>query len=321
MKSYKDTIAVVIPCYKVRNHILDVIRRIGSLVDLIIIVDDKCPEETGLFVKSSVSDPRVHVIFHSCNMGVGGAVLSGYQFGLVQGADILIKIDGDGQMDPGLIPKFIYPIIDGTADYTKGNRFYDLSSIKSMPVARLFGNATLSFLSKISSGYWNLFDPTNGYTAIHAKLLKHIPFSKISKRYFFESDMLFRLNLLRAKVVDVPMFAIYGDEISSLKISRVIGPFAIGHVKNFFKRLFYNYYLRDFNFASISLVFGLLFLIFGMGVGLFSWYLSVSTGIVATSGTVMLATLPVFLGFQMILFFLSYDISSVPTKAIHKDLN
>lgn len=321
MKANKNLIAVVIPCYKVRNHILDVIRRVGSLVDLIVIVDDSCPDKTGQFVKNSVNDPRVDFVFHSSNMGVGGAMLSGYKFALNKGADIIIKIDGDGQMDPDLIPKFIRPIIDGSADYTKGNRFYDLSSLKSMPAVRLFGNAILSFLNKISSGYWNLFDPTNGYTAIHAKLLNHIPFEKVSNRYFFESDMLFRLNLLRARIVDVPMPSVYGDEVSNLRVSRVVIPFAMGHIKNFLKRVFYNYYLRDFNFASISLVIGLISLIFGVGVGLYSWYVSISTGIIATSGTVMLATLPIILGFQMILFFLAYDIASVPSKAIHEDLN
>jgi glycosyltransferase involved in cell wall biosynthesis len=254
-------------------------------------------------------------------MGVGGAMISGYRLALTKGANILIKIDGDGQMDPNLIPKFIHPIIDGMADYTKGNRFYDLSSLKSMPPARLFGNAVLSFLNKISSGYWNLFDPTNGYTAIHAKLLNRIPFEKISKRYFFESDMLFRLNLLRAKVVDVPMMALYGNEVSGLKITKIIVPFAFGHLKNLLKRIFYNYYLRDFNFASISLAIGLFSLLFGINIGLYSWYMSVKTGVMATSGTVMLATLPIILGFQLVLFFLSYDISSIPSKAIHKDLN
>ncbi len=151
-----------------------------------------------------------------------------------------MKIDGDGQMDPSLIPVFVFPIAAGEADYAKGNRFFDLETIRIMPKVRLFGNAVLSFMCKLSSGYWNLFDPTNGYTAIHADVARRLPFDKISRRYFFETDMLFRLNTLRAVVVDVPMEAKYGNEESNLKISRIVGEFFAKHVRNFLKRIFYN---------------------------------------------------------------------------------
>ena len=135
---------------------------------------------------------------------------------------VVVKVDGDGQMDPRLIPSFVYPILRGEADYTKGNRFFDLESVRTMPRFRLLGNAILSFMTKLSSGYWNLFDPTNGFTAIHTDVARHLPFDKISRRYFFETDILFRLNTLRAVVVDVPMEAKYGDEVSNLKISKIV---------------------------------------------------------------------------------------------------
>src|SRR5690606_32001950 len=151
------------------------------------------------------TDPRVRVIRHASNLGVGGAVITGYQAAIADGMDILVKLDGDGQMDASLIPDFIEPIINGEADYTKGNRFFDLEELRSMPRIRLIGNAVLSFMTKFSSGYWNLFDPTNGFTALHADVARYLPLSKISKRYFFESDMLFRLNTLRAVVHDIPM--------------------------------------------------------------------------------------------------------------------
>jgi hypothetical protein len=206
----------------------------------------------------------------------------------------------------------------GEADYTKGNRFYDLEEIREMPRIRIFGNAILSFMTKLSSGYWNLFDPTNGFTAIHIDICKLIPFSKVSNRYFFETDMLFRLNILRAVVVDVPMNAKYGDEQSNLKISRIAGEFFVKHVRNFFKRIFYNYFLRDLSLASIELVIGLIMLTFGVAFGGYSWIQSAHHNVATPAGTVMLAAMPVIVGIQLLLSFVGYDIASVPRQTLHR---
>jgi glycosyltransferase involved in cell wall biosynthesis len=313
----ENNISVVIPSYKVINHILDVIDGIGPEVRRIYVVDDCCPEGTGAFVQRSSKDSRVVVIFHKENQGVGGAVMTGYQAAIDDGMEVIVKVDGDGQMDPELIPLFIAPILAGEADYTKGNRFFDLEEIRSMPTIRLFGNAALSFMTKISSGYWNLFDPTNGYTAIHRDVARHLPFNKISRRYFFETDILFRLNILRAVVVDIPMDAKYGDEVSNLKISKVVGEFFVKHVRNFSKRIFYNYYLRDMSLASIELPIGLILFLFGLFFGLTHWWYSVDLGVPSSAGTVMLSALPVIVGLQLILAFLGHDISSVPDRAFH----
>ena len=313
----ENNISVVIPSYKVINHILDVIDGIGPEVRRIYVVDDCCPEGTGAFVQRSSKDSRVVVIFHKENQGVGGAVMTGYQAAIDDGMEVIVKVDGDGQMDPELIPLFIAPILAGEADYTKGNRFFDLEEIRAMPKIRLFGNAALSFMTKISSGYWNLFDPTNGYTAIHRDVARHLPFNKISRRYFFETDILFRLNILRAVVVDIPMDAKYGDEVSNLKISKVVGEFFVKHVRNFSKRIFYNYYLRDMSLASIELPVGLILFLFGLFFGLTHWWYSVDLGVPSSAGTVMLSALPVIVGLQLILAFLGHDISSVPDRAFH----
>lgn len=309
-------VAVVIPSYKVCTHILGVIDAVGPEVDRIYVVDDCCPDASGAFVEKHCEDPRVRVLRNPVNRGVGGAVLMGYQAGLDEGMEIIVKIDGDGQMDPALIPEFIAPIQAGEADYAKGNRFFDLEKIREMPKIRSFGNAILSFMTKLSSGYWDLFDPTNGYTAIHRDVVMHLPFEKISNRYFFETDMLFRLNTLRAVVVDVPMDAKYGDEVSNLKISRIIGEFAAKHFRNFWKRVFYNYYLRDMSLASFELPLGLIMLAWGLGYGLLNW--NVNPGVSAPAGTVMLAALPVILGVQFILAFIGYDIASVPKRPFHR---
>jgi dolichol-phosphate mannosyltransferase len=311
-------IAVVIPCYKVTRHVLEVISAIGPEVWRIYVVDDKCPDGSGDYVEENCKDPRVVVLRHEINQGVGGAVMTGYRAAIEEGAEVIVKIDGDGQMDPSLIPNFIEPILAGEADYTKGNRFFDLEKIRTMPKARLFGNAVLSFMTKLSSGYWDLFDPTNGYTAIHADVVRHLPFEKISRRYFFETDMLFRLNTLRAVVVDVPMNAKYCDEVSGLKISKIVGEFLVKHVLNFSKRIFYNYYLRNMSLASIELPLGVLLLMFGAGFGGWSWMLAVREGITTPSGTVMLSALPVLMGLQLVLAFLAHDIASVPRRPRHR---
>ncbi len=310
------TIAVVMPCFKVNEHVLAVIKAIGSEVTKIYVVDDACPDNVGEFVKTNITDSRVQVILHKENGGVGAAVMTGYQAAIADGMQVIVKIDGDGQMDPTLVSKFVQPILSGTADYTKGNRFFELEDVKEMPLGRLFGNAVLSFVNKLSSGYWDIFDPTNGYTAINSRVAQKLPFEKISKRYFFESDMLFRLNTLKAVTVDIPMKARYASEISNLKINKIIFEFAIKHIKNFGKRIFYNYYLRDVSIASFELPIGLGMLIFGIFYGLQRLFLSNLTGIPTNPGSVMVSGLNILIGTQLLLAFLSFDIASTPKNPV-----
>jgi dolichol-phosphate mannosyltransferase len=305
-------LAVVIPCYKVKEHVLDVLTRIGPDVSLIFAVDDKCPDGSGKFIEANVRDPRLKVIYNAENKGVGGAVMAGYRAALEAGADVVVKVDGDGQMDPALIPDIARPVLLGRADYAKGNRFHSVWSVRQMPGIRLFGNAALSFLTKLSSGYWSLFDPTNGYTAIHAEALRQLEFANISERYFFESDMLINLGNIRAVVQDVPMKAVYGDETSNLKIRHIIGQFLRKNVKELLKRVLYTYFLRDFHLASAQLLSGMLLFGFGAIYGAWGWYESIATGSTASTGTVMLATLPIILGFQLLLSFFGFDMANEP---------
>ncbi|MFM2409218.1 MAG: hypothetical protein RL481_46 [Pseudomonadota bacterium] len=305
-------LAVVIPCYRVKAHIANVVARIGPEVAMIIAVDDKCPDGSGQFIEANIRDSRLQVIYNSENKGVGGAVLAGYRAAMEAGADVIVKVDGDGQMDPALIPEIARPVLMGRADYAKGNRFHSVWNVRQMPGIRLFGNAALSFLTKLSSGYWSLFDPTNGYTAIHAEALRQLEFANISERYFFESDMLINLGNIRAVVADVPMKAVYGDETSHLKIRDIIGQFLTRNVKELMKRILYTYYLRDFSLASAHLLFGTLLFGFGTLFGIWGWYESVSSGSTASTGTVMLAVLPVILGFQLLLSFFGFDMANEP---------
>jgi glycosyltransferase involved in cell wall biosynthesis len=280
-------------------------------------VDDRCPEGSGEHVERNASDDRIRIIRHAENKGVGGAVISGYQAAIEDGIDVIVKIDGDGQMAPELIPQFVAPILDGYADYTKGNRFYDLSEIGQMPPLRILGNAALSFMAKFSTGYWDLFDPTNGYTAIHSTVAAHLPFEKISKRYFFETDVLFRLGTMRASVLDIPMDASYGNEESNLRIAKVFPEFLVKHTKNAFKRIFYSYFLRDLSVASLELVFGTGLLCFAVLFGGHHWSHALATGQPTPVGTIVLAALSALVGVQLFLAFLSYDMRPRTSRALH----
>jgi glycosyltransferase involved in cell wall biosynthesis len=290
-----------------------VLSEIGEIVDRIYVVDDRCPESSGQHVLDNQADPRVKVIFHAKNKGVGGATCTGYKAALEEGADIVVKLDGDGQMPPRLIPKLIKPLLDKKADYSKGTRFHSLQSLRAMPFARKLGNSCLSFVSKAASGYWNIMDPTNGFTAINSTALAQLELDKIHERYFFESDMLFRLAIIRAVVRDVPMEAVYADEESGLQIRRVLVEFPPLYVQAFFKRLGYNYFLRDFNVASLELLVGVALLVFGVVFGAYHWIQGIQTLLYASTGTVMLAVLPIILGFQLLLNAITFDLNNVPT--------
>lgn len=316
MKSTRR-IAIVIPCFRVRDQILQVIAGIGPEVGWIYVVDDACPEQSGDWVKANCSDPRVTVLTHAQNQGVGGATLTGYRHAIASGAEAVVKLDGDGQMDPALILRIAGPLLAGHADYAKGNRFHRLAFVRGMPWVRLIGNAMLSFMTKLSSGYWQIADPTNGFTAIRRELLAELELERIARRYFFESDLLYHLNQLRAVVVDVPMQARYEGEPSSLRPMRVIGPFLQGHLRNTVRRIGYSYLLRGFSVASVELGLGIALLLGGTTFGLWQWIGSTDSGVPATAGTVMLAALPIIVGVQMLLSWLNFDVAAEPRSPVH----
>ena len=304
----------MIPTYKAARSIVEVVRSIPSYVDKVVVVDDACPENSSDILKLSNPPKKVKILVHEINQGVGGATITGYKYCLEQNYDIVIKMDSDGQMDPSKMFKLIDPIIENRADYVKGNRFFSIDSLKQMPRIRIVGNAILSLLTKISTGYWNIFDPTNGYTAISSKCLVKIPLQKLSQRYFFESDLLFRLSIIRAVVNDVDIPARYGNEISNLKIHKVILPFIWKHIANYNKRFFYNYILRDMNIATIFFPLGLVSLLIGTIRGIIAWIRSTNTNIPATAGNVVLTSFLLLAGIQFILGFINYDINITPRK-------
>lgn len=305
-------IAVVIPCFKVRTHIRRVLEEIPNEVEKIYVVDDECPEQSGNYVISLGLGPRVEVLFNSENQGVGGAVIQGYRRAMEEQADIVVKVDGDGQMDGARIMHLCQPLLEGKAGYAKGNRFNNLDELANMPRLRLFGNGVLSVLTKVSSGYWSIADPTNGFTAISSNALRGIDLDKISKRYFFESDMLFRLYLSRVAVSDVYMPARYGDEESQLKIHKVVPEFLLKNLRNTTKRILYCYYLREWSIATFELPLGLAFVSFGSVFALTRYDAALDAGGRITAGEASLVTILVILGFQFLLSFLSFDIQAEP---------
>jgi glycosyltransferase involved in cell wall biosynthesis len=303
-------IVVVIPCYKVSKQILKVISNIPEQVSNIILIDDQCPEKTGELVAKNVNDPRVTVLTNSKNLGVGGATKAGYLQAIKYQADIIVKLDGDGQMNPKDIAKLTKAITEEKYNYAKGNRFFTITNVKQMPIVRKFGNLVLSFMSKLSTGYYEIFDPNNGFTAIESDYLTQLPLDEIDNRYFFESDMLYQLNLLGAKVSDVPLPAIYKDEHSSLNIWQSIIIFPKKHLINFVKRIIYTYYLRDFNIASVQLLVGTIFFWWGSVLGLTTWLHNMKNGVSSATGTIMLVGILIITGVQLLLSFLNFDMRS-----------
>ena len=312
-KNSEIKIAVVIPCFNTAKHIQKVIETIPNNVNHIIVIDDKCPQKSGK-IAENLKDNKVIVIHHKKNSGVGGAVISGYKKALELNCDIIVKMDGDGQMNPDYLNRLIMPIIEKKADYTKGNRFYDFKALQSMPKTRLLGNGILSFFTKASSGYWNITDVVNGYTAISGNALRNLNLSKLNEGYFFEINLLIQIGIAGYRVHDIPIPAVYGDEISNMKIMQILTTFPFLLFIGLCKRIFYRYFIYDFNMASIYILLGLPMTIWGITFGMYRWSIGIATGIPNSAGTIFLSVLPLILGVQFLLQAINIDIANIPSK-------
>jgi len=318
---HKTNIAAVIPCFRVESEIGKVLHDLPAYLKHIIVIDDASPDETaGVVTQAAQNDSRIILIRHKKNKGVGGAMVTGFRKALELGADIIVKMDGDGQMDREHVPSLLNPILQGQADYTKGNRFRDFQALQKMPFIRRVGNMGLAFLTKAATGYWNLFDPTNGFVAIHGKVLAQLPLKQIDKTYFFETSMLANLYLLRAVVRDVPMPARYAGEISNLSIWRSLVEFPLKLLRTFLRRLVLMNLIYDFSMASIYMLAGLPLLLFGLIFGINRWAFYSSIHLPAPTGTVMLPTLSVLLGIQFLIAAIEIDLRSVPKEPISSEL-
>lgn len=322
MNFSKFKLAVVIPAYRTENEIRSVLQGIPSFIRDIIVVDDASPDSSADLVAAAAKrDKRITLLRHEKNQGVGGAMVTGFKQALAFGADIVIKLDSDGQMDPHHIPALITPLITGEADYAKGNRFRDFNSLQQMPLVRRIGNLGLSFLTKAATGYWNIFDPTNGYFAIRAGVLARLPLEKIDRGYFFETSMLSNLYLLDAVVQDVNIPARYRSETSSLSIHRAVFEFPHKLARTLLRRITLKYFIFDFSMMSIYLLTGIPLLLFGLIFGITKWIQYYNIGQAAPTGTVILPTLSVILAIQILLSAIEIDLNAAPRKAISKALS
>ncbi|MGZ6347480.1 MAG: glycosyltransferase family 2 protein [Anaerolineales bacterium] len=317
----KFKIAAVIPAFRVERDIEAVLDGLPPYLKHIIVVDDASPDRTSDKVRARAKrDRRLVLLRLERNQGVGGAMVTGFRKALELGAQIVVKIDGDGQMDLQHLPALLMPLIRGQADYVKGNRFRDFLALQKMPIVRRLGNMGLGFLAKAATGYWNVFDPTNGFLAIRAEILAQLPLERIDHGYYFETSMLANLYLIEAAVLDVPMPARYQGEASSLIIHRVLFEFTFKLLGTFLRRIVLKNFIYNFSMASIYLLVGLPLLLFGVIFGSLKWIHYASLGVTAPTGTVMLPTLTVLLGIQLLLSAIEIDLHSVPQKPLTNPL-
>jgi glycosyltransferase involved in cell wall biosynthesis len=291
----------------VSRYIEGVVKGLPALVDEIIVVDDASTDDTREVVLS-LKESRLTVASHTANQGVGGAMVTGFKLALNRSCDVIVKVDGDGQMNPEYLPALLDAVTLEGYSYAKGNRFLDSKELARMPKVRLIGNFLMTFLTKLASGYWHIFDPQNGFVAVDATALRKLQLDRLARRYFFENDMLIHLNISRARVKDVAIPAQYGNEDSSLRLGRVVATFPIHLIKGFWYRIYQRHILRDFSAIAVFWIIGAALLSWGFMFGAAMWVKSIWTGHVASTGTVMLSALPLILGFQLILQAIAIEI-------------
>ncbi len=314
-------VVAIVPCYKSSQIAPKVVKDLLNFVDYIICVDDKCPHKTGLAIKNSISSKNLKVIFHKTNKGVGGATKTGIEEAIAIGAEIIVKIDSDGQMNPNMIPKLIAPLINKSSDFTKGNRFRNIEVLFKMPKVRLIGNILLSFITKLSTGYWELFDPTNGFIAVNTKILDEIQYKKTDNRYFFETDLLFRCGLYDVLVDEISIPSIYRNEKSGLNPFLESIRYFVSHIVIFIKRIIYQYFLLDFNPGSISLLLGFLSGTYALVAGLRSTYYFNNLNIETPLGLKILFLTCAIISAQLLISFVYYDATQRTLKRQLKSLS
>jgi len=304
-------IAAVVPAYKEEKMIATVISTMPDFVDFIVIVDDCSPDQTSEVV-NLIADDRVTLIRHEINQGVGGAIVTGHKAAMELGADVNVIMAGDAQMDPNHLPALLDKVTRDGYGFAKANRFFAPESFDGMPQYRVFGNIVLSFMTKMASGYWNLFDPQNGYTAVRTEVLKRVPLDRVSRRYSFENDFLIHLNILQVPAIDVPIPAVYADEVSSIRLSKVVPELLNLLGRGFWRRIWYRYVLWSFSPIALLLALGLVLSTIGLGIAIWVCF-QIATSVIATAATVMLAALPLMLGTQLLISALQLDIQASPS--------
>lgn len=308
-------VAVVVPSFRVARELPDVVRAMPAGIDRVIVVDDCSPDDIAAALEP-IADPRVRLVRHEVNQGVGGATVTGMLAAIEEGADVVVKCDGDGQMDPTDIPRLIEPIASGAAEHVKGSRYHHARELAAMPRGRLIGNIGLTFLTKLCSGYWNVLDPVNGFFATRADTLARLPLDQLARRYFFETDLLIRLNIIEARVADMPQPARYAGEPSSLSIRRALFEFPWQLLRGLVRRVFWRYLFYDVSPVAIFGIVGGLLSLFGVCFGTWQWVLHAVQRVPTPLGTIMLAALPLIFGSQLLFQAVILDIANTPRASV-----
>lgn len=304
------SIAVVVPAHNEESLIGGTVTSIPDLVDQVIVVDDASTDATGEKA-AATGDPRVEVIRHEQNKGVGGAILTGHHRAIELGADVAVVMAGDAQMDPDYLPDLLDPICDDGYDFTKADRFFGFDSFRGMPKYRVLGNVVVGFLAKASTGYWNLFDPLNGYTATRTSALERLPLERIRADYAFECDILVYLNTIRARAKDVPIPAVYGEERSGIRLFRDARKLLWSLFKGFWRRIVWKYVLWSFSPVAIFLFAGLALV--GWGIAFGAWIVYETLGDpVASTATVLMCVGPLLVGINLLIVATVLDILDSP---------
>lgn len=303
-------ISIAVPAHNEEAHIARVIETMPPFVDHIVVVDDASSDATSMKAEA-VGDRRVQVIRHERNLGVGGAIVTAHRRGLDLGCDISVVMAGDGQMDPDYLPSLLDPIVEDGYGFAKANRFFSMDSFRGMPRQRVFGNIVLSFLTKLASGYWHLFDPQNGYTAISRSALERLSLDRLSTTYEFENDLLINLNILDIRALDVPIPALYGDERSDIKLRRVVPDISRLLMRGFFRRLVLKYVIRSFSPIALFFFVGLALVTWSVIFGLWVVFQTLGPD-AASTGTVILSVIPFVVGVQLLISAIVLDIQETP---------
>jgi glycosyltransferase involved in cell wall biosynthesis len=304
------TVAVVVPAYAEEGLIADTLRGLPAFVDRVFVVDDNSPDATAERARE-VADPRVEVIRHERNLGVGAAIVTGYKRALEEGIDCTAVMAGDNQMDPSELEPLCLPVVRGEVDYHKANRLFSGQAWELIPRSRYLGNAVLSLLTKIASGYWHVADSQAGYAAIGLPTLRLLDLDRIYRRYGFPNDILVHLNVTNARVRDFPSRPIYNvGERSGIRIRKVVPRISWLLVKGFFWRLREKYVIRDFHPLVFFYFLGFLLTGLGLALGLYVTVSRIVVGGDITAGTAALIALLLISGSQFSLFAMWFDMES-----------
>jgi glycosyltransferase involved in cell wall biosynthesis len=302
------TVAVVVPAYNEEALVASTVQEIPAFVDRVYVVDDGSKDETA--ARAQNADERVEVIRHEKNQGVGSAIVTGYKRALVEEVDVTCVMAADGQMDPDDLETLVRAVATGETDYAKANRLFTGQAWQLIPRTRYLGNAALSFLTKIASGYWHVADSQSGYTAVNLETLKLLDLDRVYRRYGFPNDFLVHLNVFNRRVRDYPSRPIYGvGERSGIKLRSVVPKISWLLMKGFFWRMGQKYVIRDFHPLVLFYMLGLFLFFTGIALGILETVLRF-TGKEIPAATIVLVALLSISGLQLLLFAMWFDMES-----------